>query len=140
MLSIRVAVCHVILVGSVIKGNNINHHALMADGHAKISSAKTKINNRELAKTLADLVDDNRNNSMSDVESVEMDTNKKENTQRKAMATSNSSDNASILGNLQETDKDDKMKDLIITEKGKLKWRGDLTTLQQFLDKAFNIN
>jgi predicted nucleic acid-binding Zn-ribbon protein len=53
------------------------------------------------------------------------------------MATSNSSDNTSILGNLQETD--DKMKDLIITEKGKLKWRGDLTTLQQFLDKALNI-
>ncbi len=73
-------------------------NALMADGHAKISSAKTKINNRELAKTLADLVDDDRNNSMSDVESVEMDANKKENTQRKAMATSNSSDNTSTLG------------------------------------------
>ena len=92
----------------------------MADGHAKVSSAKTRIDNRELAKTLADLVDDDRNNSMSDVESVEMDTNKKENTQRKAMATSNSSDNTCIFGNLRETDKDDKMKDLIITEKGKL--------------------
>jgi hypothetical protein len=32
-----------------------------------------------------------------------------------------------------------KMEDLIFTEKGKLKWRGDFTTLQQFLDKAFNI-
>jgi hypothetical protein len=60
----------------------------MQDGHAKISSVKTKINNRELAKILADLVDDDRNNSMSDIESVEMDANKKENTQRKAMATS----------------------------------------------------
>ena len=32
----------------------------MADGHANISSANMRIDNRELAKTLADLVDDDR--------------------------------------------------------------------------------
>ena len=98
-------------------------HAVMADGYAKVSSAKTRIDNRELAKTLADLVDDDQNNSMNDVQSVEMDANKKESIQRKAIATSNSSDNTCIFGNLHETDNDDKTKDLIITEKGKLKWR-----------------
>jgi hypothetical protein len=36
-------------------------------------------------------------------------------------------------------DKDDKTKDLIITEKGKRKWRGDLPALQLFLDEALNI-
>ena len=40
---------------------------------------------------------------------------------------------------LHGMDKDDKTKDLIITEKGKLKWRGDLPALQLFLDEALNI-
>ena len=76
----------------------------MTDGRAKVSSAKMRIDNRNLAMTLADLVADDHNNSMSDVQSVE-----------------------------------DKIKDLIITEKGKLKWRGDLITLQLFLDESLNI-
>ena len=71
----------------------------MADGHAK-----TRVDNRELGKTEAYLEDDDRNNSMNDVECVEMDANK-ENIQRKAMATSNSSDNTCTFCNLQETDK-----------------------------------
>ena len=49
------------------------HATIMADGHAKVSSAKMKIDNRNLAKTLADLEANDRNNGMNDVKSVEME-------------------------------------------------------------------
>ena len=49
------------------------HATVMADGHEKGSSAKMKIDNRNLAKTLADLEADDRNNGMNDVQSVEME-------------------------------------------------------------------
>ena len=45
------------------------------------------------------------------------------------MATDNSSDNTSTIDNLQGVDKDDKTQDLIITKKGKLKWRPNCTSI-----------
>jgi lysophospholipase L1-like esterase len=48
-----------------------------------------------------------------------------------------SSDNISDI--MQQTTTEDKGKDLIITEKGKLKWRGDLQRLQVFLDEVLNV-
>ena len=113
----------------------------MVDGHVKVSSTKTKIDNRNLPKTLADMVADDHNNSKNDVQSIEMETNNKKSFQRQAMATSNSSDilDSSMLVSSQEANNDGKIKDLIITEKGKLKWRGDLIMLQLFLDETLNI-
>ena len=112
----------------------------MADGHAKVSSAKMKIDNRDLAKTKADLVADDHNNSMNDVQSVEMEISNNKSFRTQVMATSNNSDilDSSMFVSSQG-DNDDKIKDLIITEKGKLKWRGDLITLQLFLDETLNI-
>ena len=117
------------------------HATVMADGHAKISSAKMKIDNRNLAKTLADLEADDHNISMNDVQSVEMEMSNKKSFRTQVMATSNNSDilDTCMLVSSQG-DNDDKIKDLIITEKGKLKWRGDLVTLQLFKFKRYHIN
>ena len=99
-----------------------------------------KIDNRNLAKTLADLVADDHNNSMNDVQSVEIEMSNKKSFRTQVMATSNSSVIldfsmfVSLLG-----DNDNKIKDLIITEKGKLKGHSDLISLQLFLDETLNI-
>ena len=112
----------------------------MTDSCAKVSSAKMIIDNRNLAMTLADLVADDHNNSMNDVQSVEMEMSNNKSFRTQVMATGHSSDilDSSMFVSSQG-DNDDKIKDLIITEKGKLKWRGDLITLQLFLDESLNI-
>ena len=121
--------------------NTFQAGEVIADGYAKVSSAKMKIGNRNLAKTLADLVADDHNNSMNDVQSVEMEMSNNKSFRTQVMATSSSSDilDSNMFVSSQGRDNDDKIKELIITEKGKLKWRGDLITLQLFLDETLNI-
>ena len=84
----------------------------MADGHVKVSSAETTIDNRNLAQTLAKMAADDHNNSKNDVQPVEMETNDKKSFQRQVMATSNSSDvlDSSMLVNSQEADNDGEIK------------------------------
>ena len=63
---------------------------VMADGHAKVSSTKMKIDNQNLAKTLADLVANDHNNSMNDVQSVEMEMSNNKTFRMQVMPTSSS--------------------------------------------------
>ena len=56
----------------------------MADGHVKVSSVETTIDNRNLAQTLAEMAADDHNNSKNDVQSVEMETNDKKSFQGKS--------------------------------------------------------